>query len=118
MPIGERRAGQRWEISNGVKVEIVGRGRAVTLINVGPGGFAVASEHQLAATARPEFRFSLPEVNWSTVLTAQMAYCLMQPRKTGRYQGQYVTGYTFVDAGTPEVRERISEFLERVKPPA
>jgi hypothetical protein len=118
MPIGERRAGRRWAISEGVLVEIVGRGRAVTLINVGPGGFAVASEQQLAAMARPEFKFSMPGQNWSTVLMAQMAYCLMQPRKAGRYQGQYVTGYTFCDAGAPAVRDRITEFLEHVSPPA
>ena len=116
MPTEERRASRRWTITDGVKVEIVGRGRAVTLINVGPGGFAVASEHQLASMTRPEFRFSMPDQSWSTVLTAQLAYCLLQPRKTGRYQGQYVTGFTFCDAGAPYVRGRIGELLERVAP--
>ena len=116
MPTPERRAGRRWSVSEGVTVEIVGRGRNLTLTNIGAGGFSVASEHSLAAISRPEFRFSVPAKDWSTVLTAQLAYCRLQPRQNGAYQGQYVTGFTFCDTADPDVQQRIREFLENVAP--
>ena len=116
MSRAERRTGRRWTISGNVTVEIVGRGRALRLTNVGAGGFSVASEHQLAAITRPEFRFSIPEKNWSMVIAAQLAYCLLQPRRDGTYQGQYVTGFTFCDIGNPDVQRQIREFLEHVAP--
>lgn len=118
MPIPERRTGRRWSISGAVTVEIVGRTKALKLTNVGAGGFSVASEQPLAAITRPDFRFSVPGRNWSTVLSAQMAYCLLRPRPQGVYEGQYVTGYTFCDISDPDVQGRIREFLENVAPPA
>lgn len=116
MSSAERRTGRRWTVGDGVKVEIVGRGRTLTLTNVGAGGFSVASEQHLATITRPEFRFSVPAKNWSTVLSAQMAYCLMQPRRNGALQGQYVTGFTFCDSADPDVQRRIQEFLDAVTP--
>jgi len=114
MPTMERRISRRWTVTNGVTVEIVGRNRTLRLANVGAGGFSVASEQMLAAIPRPEFKFTIPSRNWSIVLTAQMAYCLLKPRTNGALQGQYVTGYTFCDATEPDVRDRIRDFLTNV----
>ena len=112
MPVpAERRTTGRWRVDDNVVVEIVGRARALRLINVGAGGFAVASEQMLAAIANPEFKFTRPDKNWSISLKAQMAYCLLKPKKDGAAQGKYVTGYTFLDAAVPEVQGRIREFL-------
>jgi hypothetical protein len=96
----------------------VGRARTLKLTNVGAGGFSVASEEQLAAITRPEFRFSIARTRWSMVLTAQMAYCLLKPRRGGAYEGQYVTGFTFSDPTDPDVQGRIREFLDNVAPTA
>jgi hypothetical protein len=116
MSTTERRTSRRWTINGNVTVEIVGRVRTLKLTNVGNGGFSVASEQPLAAIARPDFRFSCPHTGWSTVLTAQMAYCLLRPRRAGAYEGQYVTGYTFCDTDNPDVQVRVREFLAQAKP--
>jgi hypothetical protein len=110
----ERRSAVRLAVKPGIKVEIVGRGRPLRLINVGAGGFSIASDDMLAALARPEFRFSSPDQSWSTTIVAQMAYCLLRPRAAGSHEGKYVTGYTFCDGHTPEMRDRIRDFLGQV----
>jgi len=116
MPSVERRTGRRWTINGEVTVEIVGRARALTLTNVGAGGFSVASEHPLTTITQPEFRFSMPAQDWSLVIAAQMAYCLLQPRRNGAHQGHYVTGFTFCDALNADVQSKIREFLQHVAP--
>jgi hypothetical protein len=112
----ERRQSRRATVHDGVTVEIVGRGRALRLVNVGEGGFAVASDDNLAAISRPTFRFARNGDDWSTVLTAQLAYCLLRPRQEGPHRGKYVTGYTFCDSAQPDVRDRIRDFLNHVAP--
>jgi hypothetical protein len=94
-----------------VKVEIVGRGCPVVLANVGPGGFAIASNEMLASVSRREFRFTVPESSWSVVLVAQMAYCLLQPRPSAVYPGRFLTGFTFCDSVAVETRDQIGQMF-------
>ena len=110
----ERRSAPRVRVRNGVKVEIVGRGCSITLTNVGPGGFAIASDENLASVPRRQFRFSASNEPWSLVLNAQMAFCLLRPRSKSLGLGQYVTGFTFSDSAEAGVQERIGEMLGRV----
>jgi hypothetical protein len=111
LPAGERRGQPRSRVREGVKVEIVGRGCSISLTNVGPGGFAITSDENLASVSRRQFRFSAPNEPWSIVISAQMAYCLLRPRTKGPGFGQYVTGFMFSDVTTPEVQGRVAEFL-------
>jgi len=101
-------------VRDGVKIEIVGRGCAITLTNVGPGGFAIASEENLASVARRQFRFSVPNEPWSFVISAQMAYCLLRPRAKAPGLGQYVTGFMFADATEPGVQQQIADVLGKL----
>ena len=91
----------------GVKVEIIGRGCAVALTNVGPGGFAIVSDEMLASVSRREFRFTIVDSDWSVVLPAQMAYCLLRSRPTGVHPGRFLTGFTFCEEVTEDVRQKI-----------
>ena len=108
----ERRSAPRARVRNGVKVEIVGRGCTITLTNVGPGGFAIASDENLASVPRRQFRFSAPNEPWSLVLSAQMAFCLLRPRSKSLGLGQYVTGFTFSDSAAPEVLEMLGKVAD------
>src|SRR5262249_26291962 len=111
----ERRRMPRARVRDGVKVEIVGRGCTVVLTNVGPGGFAIASDENLASVARRQFRFSAPNEPWSIVINAEMAYCLMRPRsKAPGAFGQYVTGFMFSNQDAADVQERIADVIGKV----
>src|SRR5262249_54278332 len=110
----ERRSSPRASVREGVRVEIIGRGCTIALTNVGPGGFAIASDEMLASVSRREFRFSAAHEPWSIVITAQMASRLLPPRRPGKTFGQYVPGFTFCDPAAEDVQGRIREFLERV----
>lgn len=116
-PAGERREAVRTRVRTGVKVEIIGRGCNIVLTNAGPGGFAIASDEMLASVSRRDFKFTIADTEWSAVLTAQMAYCLLRPRHDGIYQGRFLTGFTFCESGAPDVQVRIREFLRQIKTP-
>ena len=75
----------------------------------------VASDEMLASVSRRDFKFTIAETEWSAVLTAQMAYCLLRPRHDGIYQGRFLTGFTFCDPFSPDVSDRIREFLRQIK---
>jgi hypothetical protein len=114
LPWGERRAAPRVRVREGVKVEIVGRGCVVTLTNVGPGGFAISTDENLASIPRRQFRFTAANEPWSLILNGQMAYCLLRPRSKSLGLGQYVTGFTFSDVEFSEIQKSIAEMLGKV----
>ena|SRR5689334_20034133 len=110
----ERRRTERLPVGPGVKAEIVGLDMPVTLVNVGVGGFAIASERLLPAATRLEARFSDVEAKWATSLTVRVAYSVSQPVQDGEYRGKYITGFAFVDADIPAVKREIREFIAQV----
>jgi c-di-GMP-binding flagellar brake protein YcgR len=110
----ERRRTERHSVSAGVTAQIVGLDIPVTLVNIGVGGFAIASEKQLPADSRLEARFADAAGQWTTTLNARVAYSVSQPVQDGEYRGKYITGFAFVDAEIPAVKRQIREFIAAV----
>ena len=114
MTQGERRKMSRIPVGDSLTVEIVGVRQPITLVNVGPGGFAVATDEWLPSTPRPEARFQTADRRWTATFEARMSFALLQPRKSGPFKGRYITGFAFRDARQPEVRKRVQELLEQI----
>src|SRR4051812_40667426 len=100
----ERRRVSRIPVGDSLMAELVGVRKSITLVNVGPGGFAVATDEWLPSTPRPEVRFTTADKRWTAVFEARMSFALLQPRKSGPYKGRYITGFAFRDARQPQVR--------------
>jgi hypothetical protein len=110
----ERRRTERQPIGPGYNAELIGVNVPVTLVNIGIGGFALASDRLLPAATRLEARFTDADKTWSTSLTARVAYSVSQPIADGDDRGKYITGFAFVDADLPAVKRRIQEFISNV----
>jgi hypothetical protein len=115
MSQNERRRNGRIPVGDSLIAEIVDVKQKITVVNVGTGGFALATEEWLPSLARPEVRFSTPDRRWSSpVFEARMSFALLQPRKSGPFKGKYITGFAFRDARVPQVKRQIQELLEHV----
>jgi hypothetical protein len=110
----ERRRTERHPIGPGVTAQLVGLDMPVTLVNIGVGGFAIASDAMLPAATRLEARFAAVDGKWTTSLNVRVAYSVSQPVQDGEYKGKYVTGFAFVDADIPAVKRQIREFIAQV----
>ena len=119
MAQGERRRVGRIQVGDSLIAEIVDVKQKITVVNLGTGGFALATDEWLPSMSRPEVRFSTPDRRWSSpVFEARMSFALLKPRKSGPYQGKYITGFAFRDAKSPQVKRQIQELLEHVAVPA
>jgi hypothetical protein len=112
----ERRKTSRLPAGENLVAEIVGVRQAVTLVNLGSGGFSVATKEWLPSLEHPQVRFHTPDKRWSATFEIRMSFALLQPRKSGPYQGRFITGFAFRDAKTVKAKKRIQELLERVAP--
>jgi hypothetical protein len=110
-----RRSGGRIPVGDSITAEIVGVGQKLTVVNLGPGGFAVATDEWLPSMARPEVKFSTADRRWSsTVFEARMSFALLQPRKSGPYKGRYITGFAFRDARSAAVKRQVQDLIEHI----
>jgi len=110
----ERRRTERHPVAEGVTAQIAGLETPVKLVNIGVGGFAIASGQMLPAAARLEVRFAAVDGQWTTTLNVRVAYSVSQPVQDGEYRGKYITGFAFVDADIPAVKRQIREFIAQV----
>jgi len=110
----ERRRNERYPIGPGFTAQLVGIEMPVTLVNIGVGGFALASDRLMPSATRVEVRFADLAQSWGTSLNARIAYGVSQPCTEGEYRGKYITGFAFVDADVPSVKRRIQEFISKV----
>jgi hypothetical protein len=110
----ERRRNERYPIGPGFTAQLVGVDIPVTLVNIGVGGFALASDRLMPSATRVEARFADTGQAWSVSLNARIAYSVSQPCSEGEYRGKYITGFAFVDADVPSVKRRIQDFITRV----
>jgi len=115
----ERRRVGRIAVGDSLIAEIVDVNKKITIVNLGTGGFALATDEWLPSMSRPEVRFSTPDRRWtSAVFEARMSFALLQPRKSGPYQGKYITGFAFRYAKNAQVKKQIQEVLEHIAVPA
>src|SRR6185436_13359911 len=110
----ERRKASRIPVGDGLLAEIIGVRQAVTLVNVGSGGLSVATKEWLPSLEHPEVRLYTPDKRWSATFEIRMSFALLQPRKSGPYQGRFITGFAFREAKSVKVKKKIQELLEHV----
>lgn len=111
----ERRRTARLPVGEALTAEIVGIGRKLTVVNVGPGGFAIATDEWLPSTRSPEVQFATPDRRWtSATFVARMSFTLMKPRQSGPHTGRYITGFAFRDAKLPKVKAEIKELVDQI----
>jgi|SRR5580765_2992284 len=109
----ERRRNGRIPVGGSLTAEIVDVAQKITVVNVGPGGFALATDEWLPSLTRPEFRFTTTDRRWTSgVFEARMSFALLTPRKSGPHQGRYITGFAFRDARSTAAKRLIQELLE------
>jgi len=107
----ERRKGTRFPAGDNVLAEIVGVRQAITIVDIGPGGFCAATKDWLPSIPHPEVRFFTPDRKWSATFEIRMSFALLQPRKSGPYAGRYITGFAFRDARNAKVKPKIQELI-------
>src|SRR5215831_18393209 len=109
----ERRRAGRISVGDSLTAEIIGVGQKITVVNVGPGGFALATDEWLPSLTRPEVRFTTSDRRWTSgIFEARMSFALLQPRKSGPYQGRYITGFAFRDAKSAAGKRLIQELIQ------
>jgi hypothetical protein len=109
----ERRGGPRIDVHGRVTAEFPGFNGRITLMNVSPGGFGIATTHILPSDDALEFGFSATDGAWAMTFKARLAYIRIQPG-TKNGDAVYLAGLAFVDADAPHVRARIDDLLEKV----
>jgi hypothetical protein len=111
----ERRRTGRIAVGDHLTAELVEVAQKITIVNIGTGGFALATDEWLPSLARPEVRFASTDRRWtSPVFEARMSFALLQPRKSGPHKGRYITGFAFRDARNPKVARQIQELIDHV----
>jgi hypothetical protein len=111
MAQSERRKNTRFPAGDHIVAEVVGVRQPLTLVNIGPGGFCVATKEWLPSLQHGEVRFFTTDRQWSATFEIRMSFALLQPRKSGPYAGRYVTGFAFRDAKDKKVKARIQELI-------
>ena len=82
----------------------------VALIDVGLGGFLVTASSPYLLGETSKFLFESADGQWGTRLEARVIYCQPNPDDPATY----LTGFTFIEANTPGVQERVGALIDQV----
>lgn len=108
----ERRKTIRFRPAAPIVVQSLDTQEVMKLASLGPGGFSVQSQTELAVGAVMRFRFSTPDGSWATLLTAQSVYDRPDADLPTEGPG-YVTGFKFLNTDTPRVAANINALIDR-----
>lgn len=109
----ERRQTIRVGTSGELSVECERRGPALTLVDVGSGGFGARLAAAIPIGAVASYRFTTPDRKWSATFRAKAVYC--RPEIVdGKATGCFVAGFSFVTDQPPQVRRQIMAMIDIV----
>lgn len=108
----ERRLGPRIDVRGRVIVELDSFPGQLTLLNISPGGFGLATTDLISAELPLDFRFGTTDNRWTMTFAASLAHIRPEYREDVRVA--YLAGFSFIDAERPDVAERIGQLMERV----
>jgi hypothetical protein len=84
----------------------------LTLFNLGAGGFSVHSPATLPVGSTLRFRFSTPDGNWTTMLSAKSVYS--RPDKDSPLPAApFLTGFKFLNPESEQVTASINALIDR-----
>jgi hypothetical protein len=109
----ERRLGPRIEVHGTATVELDGFRGQLTLLNVSPGGFGIATTALVSGNCPLEFTFSGSDGRWTMTFAARLAYIRVDLTSSDN-RDVYLAGFTFVDVHDPDVASRVEELMEKV----
>jgi hypothetical protein len=108
----ERRQTVRIAVHGNLSVEDVqGGGEALELIDVGTGGFAVASRAPLPIDAVGSYRFITTDKKWNALFRARAIHSKVLP-SDGKTPPRYLTGFMFVSREAAAVQREILALLD------
>jgi hypothetical protein len=108
----ERRQAVRIAVHGNLTVEDVqGGGEALELIDVGTGGFAVASQAPLPIDAIGSYRFATTDKKWNALFRARALHGKVLPAE-GQTPRRYLTGFMFVSREATAVQREIMALLD------
>ena len=108
----ERRSGPRVDVRGRVIIELDSFPGQLTLLNISPGGFGLATTDLISAELPLDFRFGTTDNRWSMTFTARLAPIRPEYREGVRVA--YLAGFSFIDAERADVAERIETLVELV----
>ncbi len=107
----ERRQTVRIAVHGNLNVEDVQGGDALELIDVGTGGFAVASRAPLPIDAVGSYRFATTDKKWNALFRARAVHSKVLP-SDGKTPPRYLTGFMFVSREAAAVQREILALLD------
>ncbi len=107
----ERRQTIRVGTNGELNVECERRGPALTLVDVGSGGFGARSSVAIPIGGVASYRFTTPDRNWSATFRAKAVYCRPEILD-GKATGHFIAGFSFVTEQPPAVRQQIMSMID------
>jgi len=107
----ERRQAVRIAVHGNLTVEDVQGGEPLELIDVGTGGFAVASRSPLPIDAIGSYRFATTDKKWNALFRARALHGKVLPAE-GQTPQRYLTGFMFVSREAAAVQREIMALLD------
>ena len=109
----ERRTNPRIDVRRRVRVEVEGFTGQVTLVNVSPGGFGVASTEPIGGDDPKTVCFAAQDGHWVISVPARIAYS--RPHTDERTGANvHLAGFSFANLHTPAVSRVVDQLLERI----
>jgi hypothetical protein len=105
----DRRRSPRFVVGRGVQAGLVTIGEAVTVMEVGFGGFSALLHTPVPIGSQHEFRFRVPS-GFAVTLSATVKYCL---RINAPGTVRFLIGVEFDRQDRPEVRKTIDRLIEQ-----
>jgi hypothetical protein len=109
----ERRHTIRVGTNGQLDVECERRGPALTLVDVGSGGFGARLSAAIPIGAVASYRFTTPDRRWTATFRAKAAYCRPEILD-GKSTGYFVAGFSFVTEQPPAMRQQIMAMIDIV----
>jgi len=107
----ERRKTFRFRAAAPIVVQSVDTKVAMTLLDLGGGGFSLQTPVRFEIGLVMRFRFSTPDGTWSTLLSAETVYC--RPDGDAVPGAGYVVGFKYQNPEIPRIAENLNALIDR-----